>query len=287
MLRRLLLALAFLSATPAFARPALWKLADADTTIWLFGTIHVLPEGHRWRDPALDRAVSGSETLLLEAVLDQNPAEVGRLLMTMGRDERLPKLVDRVPAAKRARLGALVKASGFQPDMLDGMKSWAAAFVLTGAALRDMGDEVSAGAGIEPQLTRQFRGAGKPVQGLETAAQQLGYFDALPDAAQRAFLVATLDDPAKTRTDFRDLVAAWTSGDAKAIERAFSDDPEFTPALRDLLIRRRDQAWADALAKRLQQPGTVFMAVGAGHLVGPDSVQHMLAARGLKAVRVQ
>ena len=102
-----------------------------------------------------------------------------------------------------------------------------------------------------------------------------------------AFSRATLDTPARARADFLGMIAAWSRGDATAIERSFADDPEFTPALRDVLIRRRDAAWADALAKRLERPGAVFVAVGAGHLVGPDSVQRMLAAKGLKVVRVQ
>ncbi len=283
----LLLALASPCAarSPALAHPALWKLADADTTIWLFGTIHVLPEHYLWRDPAIDAALAGSGSLTLETVLDADPGKLAQLLMTIGRGQGLPPLSQRVPPAKRAALAALVKTSGFPPALLDGMKSWAAAVMLTGASLQAIG--VALGEGVEPQLTAAFRAAGKPVEGLETPAQQLGFFDALPERAQRAFLAATLDSPARARADFLGMVAAWSRGDAKAIERSFADDPEFTPALRDILVRRRDAAWADALAKRLDRPGQVFVAVGAGHLVGPDSVQRMLAAKGLKVVRVQ
>jgi uncharacterized protein len=290
-MRRLALsALLFLSAcswTPAMAKPALWKLADADTTIWLFGSIHILPEGQNWRDAELDRAIAGAQLLVLEAVLDQDPGEVGRLVFSMGRSAGLPPIAERVPAAKRARLAEMIAKSGIPAATYDQLESWAAAFLLTGVAVRDIGQDQTIGAGVEPQLSEQFRTSGKPIVGLETAAEQLGYFDALPEAAQRAFLVATLDDTATARTDFHDLITAWTHGDAAAIERAFADDPEFTPAVRDMLIRRRDRAWADKLAARLAEPGTVFVAVGAGHLVGPDSVQRMLAAKGLKVTRIR
>jgi uncharacterized protein len=290
-MRRLALsALLFLSAcswAPAMAKPALWKLADADTTIWLFGSIHILPEGQNWRDAELDRAIAGAQLLVLEAVLDQDPGEVGRLVFSMGRSAGLPPIAERVPAAKRARLAEMIAKSGIPAATYDQLESWAAAFLLTGVAVRDIGQDQTIGAGVEPQLSEQFRTSGKPIVGLETAAEQLGYFDALPEAAQRAFLVATLDDTATARTDFHDLITAWTRGDAAAIERAFADDPEFTPAVRDMLIRRRDRAWADKLAARLAEPGTVFVAVGAGHLVGPDSVQRMLAAKGLKVTRVR
>jgi uncharacterized protein YbaP (TraB family) len=180
----------------------------------------------------------------------------------------------------------LVKESGLPAYYLDGMKTWAAALMLTGAALQQIGVDTAASPGVEPQLTALFRSAGKPVEGLETAELQLGYFDKLPESAQRAFLVATLDTPAKAKADFDKMLGAWERGDAPAIEKSFADDPEFTPALRDLLLRQRDRLWAETLARRLDRPGTVFVAVGAGHLVGPDSVQAMLTAKGLKVVRV-
>jgi len=286
---RLLAPLFLLAAAPAQpqAHPALWKLSDADTTIYLFGTIHILPAGTVWMDPPIKRAVESAQSLTLEAVLDQDPGQVATVLMKIGTAKGLPPLAERVPSAKRAPLAAMVKASGLPSTFLDGMKSWAAAIMLTGPALQQIGVDAATSPGVEPQLTTLFRSAKKPVEGFETAEVQLGYFDRLPESAQRAFLVATLDDPAKAKADFVKMIAAWEKGDPAAIEKSFADDPEFTPALRDLLIRQRDRKWADAIAKRLDQPGTVFVAVGAGHLVGPDSVQRMLSDKGLKVVRVQ
>ena len=273
--------------TPPQAHPALWKLADADTNIYLFGTVHILPAGTKWMDARIKAAVDASQSLTLEAVLDQDPSLVATVLLKIGHAEGLPPLAERVPVEQRTQLAALVKASGLPPSFLDGMKTWSAALMLTGAALQQIGVDAAASPGVEPQLTALFRAANKPVEGLETAELQLGYFDKLPESAQRAFLVATLDSPAKAKADFAKMLGAWEKGDPAAIEKTFADDPEFTPALRDLLIRQRDRAWADALAKRLDQPGTAFVAVGAGHLVGPDSVQTMLATKGLKVERVQ
>ena len=269
------------------AKPALWELADADTTIWLFGTIHILPPQYRWRGPAIDRAIGEAQTLTLETVLDTDPGKVAQILTTLGRAQGLPPLADRVPADKRAALRDLIAASGLPADGLDGFKTWAAAVMLTGAALQRIGVPITAGSGVEPQLTAVFRGAGKLVEGLETPEMQLGFFDALPESGQRAFLAATLDSPAKAGADFRALVSAWSRGDVARIARAFADEPEFTDQARDLLIRRRDALWASALAKRLERPGTVFVAVGAGHLVGPDSVQRMLSAKGMTVQRIQ
>ena len=272
---------------PPAAHPALWKLADADTTIYLFGTVHVLPAGYRWRDPAIDRAIASAQSLTLETILDEEPGRVARALTALGRQDGLPPLIGRVPLKRRAALAKLMKASGLPATTLDGFKTWAAAIVLTGPALAQIGIAAGGDNGVEPQLTSTFRGAGKPVDGLETPEQQLGYFDALPEAAQREFLSETVDDPVRTRKDFADMLRAWSSGNVSAIARAFAEDAEFTPALRELLVRRRNRMWTAALAKRLDKPGIAFVAVGAGHLAGPESLQAMLAAKGLHVVRVQ
>jgi uncharacterized protein YbaP (TraB family) len=284
---RLFAPLLLLAAAPAppAAHPALWKLADADTTIWLFGSIHVLPAGTQWLSPRIRQAIAGSQSLTLE-IADIDTQNVPAIVQAMGRADNLPPLVDRVPQNKRAALTKLVADSGFPPATLDRLKTWTAAFFLTGVALRQAGLSKD-DAGVEPQLTDMFKAQHKPIDGLETAEQQLGFFDRLPEKAQRAFLAAILEDPKKARADFDQMVAAWVRGDPAALARAFAEDPEFTPALRDLLIRQRDSNWANELAERMEKPGTVFVAVGAGHLVGPDSVQKMLAAKGLKATRVQ
>jgi uncharacterized protein YbaP (TraB family) len=271
--------------TPPQAHPALWKLSDADTTIWLFGTIHALPEGYRWCNPAIEAAIEKSDALTLETVIDQDPGKLATILFTLGRAEGLPPLAERVPASKRARLAELVKASGVPSQTLDGMKNWSAAVVLTGAAMREIG--VGAQDGVENQLTALFRGKSEPVDGFETPEQQLGFFNSLPAASQKSFLVATLDSPAKAKHEFARMIAAWSKGDVAALARAFAEDPEFTPELRDILVLHRNAAWADALRHRMNRPGTSFVAVGAGHLAGPDSLIEMLRASGLKVERAE
>ena len=281
-----LLATPLLAKAPPAPKPALWKIADADTTIYLFGSIHVLPKGLQWRDALIDKALADSQELTLETVLDDDPGRVARALAAIGMAKGLPPLADRVPDDKKQALAAMVARTGFPAEALDRMKSWAAAVVLTGASFSQIGLEPGA-EGVEPQLSKLFRAAGKPIDGFETPEEQLGFFDALSESAQRAFLVSALDDPKKARADFDRMLAAWRKGDVAALARAFAEDPEFTPQLRDLLVRRRDRNWADALVKKLEKPGTYFVAVGAGHLAGPDSVQRMLAERKIIAVRVQ
>jgi len=274
------------AATPVReARPALWKLADADTTIYLFGTIHALPDGVEWRGRRIDAALGASQELVLEAEFGDDPAAAARQLFAMGVKPGLPPLADRISPGRRPTLDALVRTSGMPPAALDTMKTWAAGVILFGHTMRDLG--VSSEAGVEARLRTLFAGAKKPIEGLETPAQQLGYLDGLSEAEQRVFLNGILEDPAKNRAELDAMLKAWVRGNEAAIAKSFEDDPEMSPELRRVLLVERNARWTDWLAKRLATPGTIFVAVGAGHLAGPESVRAMLARRGYKVTRVQ
>ena len=266
-------------------RPALWKVADADTTIYLFGTIHLLPKKLAWQSPKIEAAIKGSQGLVLETVMDKNPQATGAIMMRLGMTPGLPPLLDRVPADKRAALQRIVTKSGVPIAVLDKFETWAAALTLASAGMRDL--PVSAEYGAEAVLSRQFEGAKKPVSGLETPTQQLGYFDGLPEAAQRKFLARIAEDDTNARAEFDVMIAAWGSGDAKKIALTFDDELKLSPELADVLLKQRNRNWADWIVQRLAKPGSVFLAVGAGHLAGADAVTELLTKRGFKVSRLQ
>ncbi len=295
-IRKLLLPLPWLlsACTPAappathaeaahVAHPGLWKVADADTTIYLFGTIHVLPKDYVWESPRLREIVAQSDELVIETVIGKDPQASAAMLLGMGQATGLPPLADRVPPAKKAALQGIIARSGLPPKLLDGLKTWTAALMLVAVTLTDLG--VEAQSGVEEQLKTQF--GTKPISGLEKPEEQLGYLNSLSEADQRAFLETLIDDPAKGRRDFDKMLAAWSRGDQKAIAATFDKDPEMTPKLRGILIDRRNAAWTGWLEARLAKPGTVLVAVGAGHLAGPGSVPERLKAQGLTITRVE
>ena len=273
------------SKPAASAKPALWKLADADTTIYLFGTIHVLPQNYQWRTKAFNAAVAKADTLVLEVAdlgdTEKTAAVFTKLAMSPG----LPPVLDRVPADKRPGLKALIDKAGFPPAALGQFESWAVAITLAGGMLKDL--NLSPDNGVERALTTQFTAAKKPVIGLETTELQLGIFDKLPEAAQRTFLSSLADEEGDPKAEFDKMLNAWRTGNDKAIAMTFDDELRTSPELTNALLTNRNANWTAWLAKRLDTPGTVIVAVGAGHLAGPESVQAMLAKQGIKVTRVQ
>ena len=274
------------ASEPKAASPALWKVADHDTTIYLFGTIHLLPKDTKWRSSAFDTAAAGADTLVVETVIDEsNPAATMSELLQLAVSEGLPPLADRVPPEKKAALQAAVAKSGIPAPMYDKLETWAAAFMLLGVQFKELG--LDPGSGVESTLKKQFQDSKKTIGQLETNAEQLGFFDRLSEDAQRKFLVAMLDSSGDMSSEFKGMLDAWTRGDVKEIAKSFNSDLSDAAELRDALLTRRNSNWANWVKGRLDQPGTVLVAVGAGHLAGEQSVQSMLENQGVKVTRVQ
>lgn len=269
----------------AGGHPAMWRIADEDTTIYLFGTFHLLPQGTAWRTPALDQALAASDELVLEIGNLDDQMAMAQTLMRLGVSPNLPPLLERVPAEKKAALAAMIAESGIPAAVLDGMETWAAGLMLASVTFKRLG--IDPNSGVERSLQGPWKASGRPVRGLETVEDQFGLFDRLPEESQRRFLAAMLDSPEQARKQFAAMLAAWSRGDVAGIARTFDDETLASSDLREALMTKRNAKWADWLKKRLDRPGTLFVAVGAGHLAGNDSVQRMLAAEGVRASRVQ
>lgn len=274
------------AAAPQSASPAMWKVADHDTTVYLFGTIHLLPPETQWRSPVFDKAAASADALVIETNIDEsNPGATIGELFKLAVSPGLPPIADRVKPEKRAALQRAITKSGVPAAALDKLETWAAAFLLLGAQFKDLGLEP--GSGVETVLKKQFVSNGKPVDQLETNAEQLGFFDRLSEASQREFLDGVLEDPKAAKDQFGMMIESWSKGDVTGIAKSFNSDMGGSPELLDALIAQRNVNWAKWVKGRLDKPGTVMVAVGAGHLAGDKSVQSLLERQGVRVTRVQ
>ena len=249
----------------------MWRVSDSDTTIYLPGSIHMLPAGIDWRTPLVDRAINSSDTLVLES----SPEEKADFA-TMARGSGLELAADRVSPGKRPILDAMIARSGLQRTTLDGYKDWALAATLA------TGDAIAAGAdtgnGVEAKLWSAFGSAGKTRLAFYHAKDQLLQLDALSDADQRKMLENTLSG----KENYGETLRAWAAGDVASLDKL----AECTP-LEGKLVGQPNVYWANWIARRMKQPGTVLIAVGLGHLAGPYALPKMLAARGVKVERIE
>ncbi|WP_246848174.1 TraB/GumN family protein [Sphingomonas beigongshangi] len=266
------------------ADPALWVVKDKDTTVYLFGTIHVLKPGLTWFDEAVKTAFDRSNEIKLELVMPDQAAMTKLVMATGVAPAGAPPLTEQLPADKRPAFTKAVVDMGLPANALDRFRPWLAATQLSIAPLSKMGYDSANGP--EAVITAAAKQAGKPLTGLETAEQQLGFFGSLSQPAQLQFLESTVDELPKLDETMATMVKEWADGDPDALAREMNDNLKDSPEVAKVLLTDRNARWAQWIKGRMAQPGTVFIAVGAGHLAGPDSVQAQLAKLGLKAERI-
>ena len=271
---------------PKEARPALWEVSDPDTTIYLFGTIHLLPSDLRWRTAKFDQAVASSQQLIVETIVDQqNLQSIQQAKFALGFGKGLPPVVQRVPPTKVARLRAAMAKSGVPESVYNQMKTWLAAITLLSVQFAEMG--LKGSDGPEENLRQQFLASHKPIGQLETNIEQFSYFDRMPEKAQRTLLEGSIEPVSSMDKEFGGMLASWSRGDVKGIASTFNRELSESPEMRQTLLEQRNANWAKWIEHRLAQPGTIMVAVGAGHLAGKDSVLEMLKKGGYKVRRLQ
>jgi uncharacterized protein YbaP (TraB family) len=290
--RKLAWALAAL-ASPAVAAPVandldppLWVVKDADTTIYLFGTVHALDGKQQWFNDEIKQAFDASQELVVEVITPDKPEEVLPYLQKYALDTSGRTLTSKLSPTYQAKLAAVLKGHGKPANFLDHYKPMFASISLLFMDLNKGG--IDGKVGVEAILRDAARTQGKPVDAVETMDKQMSFFAALDDAKQVRMLEEYLDQSGqKTVEGVGILTAAWGRADIKSIDsesrKMDVQDPEFY----QLMYTSRNRNWAAWIDQRLDRPGTVFMAVGAAHLVGRDSVQNFLKKRGIRTARIK
>lgn len=268
---------------PAEVRPAMWLVeGPGGQKAWLFGTIHALAEPVDWRSDKVEQALAQSDRLVLEVAAIEDDAGTASAFARLASSPGLPPLDQRLPPDLHDELADALKAGGIKPGSLDGYESWAVALMLQQAATR--AGESDSGNGIDRALASHYRGS---IDEFEGATAQLAIFDRLPESAQRALLVASLEEQDDLAAESRRLAQAWASGDLATIEHETDSQLAREPVLREALLVGRNLAWTERLTAMLRAGRRPFVAVGTAHLAGKDGLPAMLSARGYKVTRLQ
>jgi uncharacterized protein len=265
------------------AEPAIWVVKGPHSTVYLFGTIHALDKNHPWHSAKIDAAIQQSQSLWLEVPNVDDAASMQPLIMQLGLDMAHP-LSTRLTPDQMTKLNKAAAGLPGGPGMLEMMKPWLAGMMLSLAPVMQAGYDPNSG--VELELKPEFVKTNKPVKGFETMEQQIHYFADMSDKAQLDFLVSELDDADSAVDKFKEMVAAWYSGDIAKLDAL--NNAEFRdkyPDLFQLLLVKRNQNFTAQIQDLLKGDGVAFVAVGAGHLVGKDGIPAMLEKQGYKVAR--
>ncbi len=268
---------------PVDADPALWVVKDDDTTIYLFGTVHILKPGLTWFDEAVKQAFDKSDTLVME-MIDPSDAQAQREIEAVAIDVKGKPLRDRLTAEQKKTYDAAMTKLKFTTGELDPLKPWYASVVIDMTNLVAQGYDLESG--VEVDLTKAAKAAKKQIIGLETFSEQLRIFDSVSEKSQIDLLMTSAKGVAEQSDEMEDLVNLWARPDPDRLAKLMNEGLQ-DPELRNALLTKRNANWAAWISQRMAQPGTIFVAVGAGHLSGADSVQQQLKAYKFETKRIE
>ncbi|MES1200069.1 MAG: TraB/GumN family protein [Pseudomonadota bacterium] len=273
---------AYAQPAPAPQGPALWRIHDADSEIWLFGSVHVLPAGLAWRSARIDAAFRSADEIVMEtdATSASGQQTFAQLTARLGMLPAGKTLNDLLTPRERQRLARAAAGAHIDSASLQPLRPWLAALRLSLLDAMAHGQDPSSG--VEPIFARDAEASHKRISYFETPEQQLHVLADLSPADEMRFFTSTLDDIEHDSGAMDNADRAWVRGDTRALARLL--DPEMHeagPGVYAALITRRNAHWVDEIQHRLAGSGRIFIVVGSAHLVGPNSVVALLRARGV------
>jgi hypothetical protein len=280
------------AAAPAEAKrgegPAIWRVSDEDSTIYLFGTFHILPSSATWTTAAFDAAMKETPATMTE--VDTKSAEaqakMAALVQQLGLNPPGVTLSKTLGEARAKRFAAIVGEYGARMEELEPLKPWLAMISLSVLIMQKEG--FNADSGAETTILARAASEGDAVSHLESAEYQIRALASLDEDEILADFDSSLDQLAEFDQFAGRVLSAWRTGDVVALEKeTLAPMRDTAPGAFKTLITDRNRNWAREIERIMAGDDDVFIAVGAGHLVGEDSVVDLLEDKGLAVRRVQ
>ena len=267
--------------TTVAADPAIWRVKGAHGTVYLFGSVHVMKPNVKWESDKVTAALAASDVLYLEIANLDDTTGAEPMVMQFGIDVQHP-LSTKISKDDLALLEGAAKGMGLPGEqMFEPMRPWLVSLTLSVAPMLKAGYQPTSG--IDLKLLAEVKAEQKPVKGFETMLEQMHMLADVPQAEQVKMLHKDLVELDKSTAEMNDIVVAWEHGDVEKIGKMDNDELATKyPEEYKRIVVDRNRRWAATIDGLLKDPatGTVFVAVGAAHLAGPDSVLKMLEKDG-------
>ncbi len=279
----LLLALACAAAAADAPHPALWRVEGRHSTVYLFGSVHILSPTFAWRDARIDRAVHDADGFFFETSLDSDA--IASYVADRGSLPQGQSLRALLPAPAQKNLDDDLALIGLPEANIDSRRPWLATIAMTAAKLTQTGDTPAAGGDVA--IMGEAQASGKPVRYFETVEQQLALLGADDPKLELDSFESFLKDFRKEDADLAPLVDAWAAGDEDRMAELLLKEIDKQPGLRKALFDDRNKAWTRTIEGVLDhESGTFLVTVGTGHLITGRGVPALLLRAGYSVERL-
>lgn len=259
----------------------LWQIKTSSGTVYLLGSIHLMKEEHYPLKPALENAFKRADHIVTEVDVDSlSMPHIAQSIAMLGLFTDGSQLSDKIKDKTFGAVKQTAEELGFNPAMLNQFRPWFVALTLATLKLQKLGFRPEYG--IDRHFYSQAKQNNKARYALETVAFQTSLLSTMSENMQEEMLMQTLTDLKTVDTYFNDLYTAWRNGDTAGLNRLLSDNYEDYPDIYRYMITDRNRDWVPQIEKYIRSGENYMVIVGAGHLVGKDSVVELLRARGHK-----
>lgn len=267
--------------------PLLYAVRDRDSTIYLYGTVHVRPRGSDWGNTRVRAAIDEAGEVWTELLMTpETDAQTQVLAMRLGMAPAGQPLSSWLTPEENVQLNAVTTRFGLPQGALEPYRPWLAALTLTLVPLVQAGFDPASG--VDRSIDAYADAAQKSMRAFETPEQQLGFFGSLSPELQREMLQEAIAEADQAAAMIGEMSTAWENGDERALAHAVIDETrEEYPELYQMLFVDRNNAWMEELVREMQGSGVDFVAVGAGHIVGRDGLVAQFRARGYRVERIR
>ena len=270
-------------------RPLLWKVSDADNSVYLLGSFHLLRKGDYPLAASTDQAFEDAESVVFElSPAEMNDPALGQMMGAAARREDGKRLQDTLAPETWRQLEAWAQRRSVPLENLQGFEAWFVSLTISLVEMQALG--LDAKMGLDRHFAQRATEAGKPTEGLETGAQQIALFDGMDPRLQQQSLEDVLSDAGEMEQNINRLHALWRQGDVAGMEAETNQRMrEEYPELYARINRDRNLAWLPVIRKRLDRGGEdedVLVVVGALHLLGEDGLVRLLRDAGYTVERL-
>ena len=265
--------------------PLIWEVRSEANTVYLLGSIHLGRSDMYPMGPVVEKAYQASKIVVLEADPTDQESIMGAISASLY--EPPESLQKNLPGPLLARLSRTLERYGIPLEQVQPMKPFLVAITLASIEYAKAGFDPSLG--VDMHFARRAKQDGKPVVELESFGGQMALMSNLSGGLQESMLQVTLDsiDKGEIPALVGSMVDAWKSGDEiRLLDTVSAEERKLPAAVTQEFHRKfmsdRNVAMVGKIESMLKQPDVHFIAIGAAHLLGQDSVLQILSEKGYR-----
>lgn len=259
----------------------LWSVQTQSNKFYFLGSLHVLTQDAYPLSAAIANAYSDSQKIVFETdIAAMNDPATQAKMLELGLYPEGQNLLRNLDADTRQMLEKKMTELGLPMEQFSRFKPWLMALTLTTVELQKLGFNPMYG--VDVHFFNKATADGKEIGALEPVAFQLDLFGQMDKQNQNAFLNQTLKDLGVVNELAGDLVKFWKTGNAGKLHALLYKSFKDYPDLHNRLLIQRNKQWAEKIETFMQENKNILFVVGAGHLVGPQSVVDLLKKKGHK-----